>query len=289
MLWKKISLILLLLAFPLISHASYREPEKKCMEECHGKEGFYYTPASYWGNMHSLYVNYEKFIKSKHAIFTCLDCHPDADAGEKAHTPMRKNVKCESCHGPEHLMPEHIKKTFKEKGIEMPEKKKVYNDYVESVHGRAYLQKKRNAPYCTGCHDPHNANKNDKDFAVKLDNLPKTCGKCHLDQVGKDKTVFSKMALFRINGHKKGNSATDFSIKNCVACHQGDSAHGKKVNEQVCMDCHKRKSNLFATDFHGTELPGLAILLNFGLVFCIVLIGGAVIVYKISGNESKKE
>lgn len=290
MLWKKISFILLILFLPVMAHsASYREQDKKCMEECHGKDNFYYTPASNWGNLQSLYVNYDKFLKSKHGIFTCLDCHPDADAGEKAHFPTRNNVKCESCHGPESLMPENIKKVFQEKGIKVPDNKKVYGDYVNSLHGKAYYQQKRNAPYCTGCHDPHNANKNDKDFPVSLENLPQTCGKCHPSQARLDKTIFSKLALFRINGHQKGDSSTEFSPKNCISCHQGDSAHGKRIDEHVCMDCHKRKSNFLASDFHGNELPGLAILMNFGLLFGIVLVGGVTIAYKLSEKVTKKE
>lgn len=289
--WKRISklLFVLFLFLPAMTYGAYRDQDKKCMDECHGKEGFYYTPPSPWGNLQSLYVNYDKFLKSKHGIFTCLDCHPDADAGEKSHFPMRKNLKCESCHGIPEMMPENIKKIFTDKGIEMPEKKRVYKDYLESVHGKAYQNHKKNAPYCIGCHDPHNANKNDKDFAVSLNNLPVTCGKCHPEEAGKDKGFFSALSLFRVNGHQKGDSATDFTAKNCVACHQGDSAHGKNINDHACMSCHKRKSNLIVTDFHGHELPGLAILLNFALFFGLVLIGGAATLYVTTTKREKKE
>jgi len=63
---------------------TYREKDKKCMEECHSKD-IKYNPYGYFGNLNSINVDYELFLKSKHSAFNCVDCHFDVEAGEKAH------------------------------------------------------------------------------------------------------------------------------------------------------------------------------------------------------------
>lgn len=277
-------------SFAQTVNVEYREKDKKCMTDCHGKLNIYYNPASYWGNIRSAKIDYEKFLNSKHGIFYCNECHVDADsAGEKSHFAKEVSIHCDSCHIPENEYSENIKKLFVSKQIRMDDKKRVAPDYYESAHGKAYLLKKRNAPFCTGCHDPHNANLADKDSTVSKNNLVKTCGTCHSDATISSKNIFSKLAMLRINGHKKGNSLIDYSYTNCKGCHQGDAAHGKKLSDINCMACHKKSASFLFTDFHGRELPVFSLLLNFGLLFGSIFVIGAVIFFFAGKTEEKKE
>ncbi len=272
------------------SKIEYREKDKKCMEECHGKLNLYYNPASPWGNLRSAKIDYERFLNSKHGIFYCNECHVDAEAaGEKTHFAKEPTIHCDSCHIDESKYTDSVKKLFAAKQIRMDDKKRVAADYYESKHGQAYAAKKRNAPFCTGCHDPHNANLSDKDSTVSKCNISKTCGTCHEDVTVAGKNLFGKLAMLRINGHKKGNSSIDYSYSNCVGCHQGDAVHGKKTGEVNCMSCHKKPAGFLFTDFHGKNLPTLAYLLNFGLVFGFIFVVGVAIFFFAGKTEDKKE
>lgn len=268
----------------------YREKDKRCMEECHGKLNLYYNPPTHWGNLRSAKIDYDKFLNSKHGIFYCNECHLDADkAGEKSHFAKESVIHCDSCHIEESEYTPYIKELFKSKQIRMEDKKRVAKDYYESKHGVAYLSKKRNAPFCTACHDPHNANLADKDSTVNRANIVKTCGNCHQDVTLSGKNLFGKLAMLRINGHKKGNSSIDYSYGNCVGCHKGDAVHGKNIAEVNCMACHKKEGNFIFTDFHGKNMPALAYILNFGLVFGSLFVVGIAIFFFAGKTEEKKE
>ncbi len=271
-----------------VSAVEYRERDKKCMDECHSKD-IRYTPYGYYGNEKSIHLDYEKFLNSKHGVFYCVDCHHDVDAGEKTHFVKEPSIRCESCHINVEAYSERIKELFKTKGIKMDDKKRVFMDFKESLHGKAYFEKKKNAPYCTGCHESHNANLTDKDSSVSKSNLPQTCVRCHPYEAGAGDGLFSKMALLRVRGHKKGDSSIDYSRKNCMACHQGDSAHGKKISELNCMSCHKKEAGVFFSDFHGKDLSTLTYLINFGLIFGGIVFIGAGIGYMAGRQKETKE
>lgn len=296
--YKKVIFVLVIL-FSLVSASAfvsaqagieYREKDKNCMLDCHGKLNLYYNPPSNWGNLRSAKVDYEKFLNSKHGIFYCNECHIDAEvAGEKTHLAKEVSIHCDSCHIDEKEYTENIKKLFALKQIKMEDKKRVAADYYESKHGKAYASKKRNAPFCTGCHDPHNANLKDKDSTVNKANLTRTCGTCHDDVTFNAKNIFGKLALLRVNGHKKGNSSIDYSYGNCIGCHQGDAVHGKNNSEVNCMSCHKKPSGFIFADFHGKNIPVLSYIFNFGLVFGTVFILGVAIFFFAGKTEEKKE
>lgn len=271
------------------SAVEYREKDKKCMEECHSKD-IRYNPFGYYGNLNSIGVDYEGFLKSKHGLFNCVDCHYDVDAGEKTHFVKGPSARCEFCHIDKDKYPENIKKLFVSKGIKMEDKKRVYEDYRESLHGKAFYENKKNAPYCTGCHNPHNADLTSPNSTVSKANLPKTCSKCHPNEGKRGEGLLAKIALLRINGHKKGDSSIDYSAKNCIACHQGDGVHGKKVSELNCKACHKKGASFFFSDFHGKELSTLTYLLNFGLIFgAIIFVGAGIGFMAGKQKEIKKE
>lgn len=268
---------------------TYREKDKKCMEECHSKD-IKYNPYGYFGNLNSINVDYELFLKSKHSAFNCVDCHFDVEAGEKAHFAKEPTIKCESCHIEKEKLTENIKKLLMSKGIEMDEKKIVYNDYLNSVHGKAYYEKKKNAPYCTGCHNPHNANLKSPASTVSRDNLPKTCGRCHPNEGMGGETFLKKLSLVRVNGHKKGDSSIDYSVKNCAGCHKKEAVHSKEEKNTGCQSCHKKSANFFFTDFHNNDSSLIVYLLNFGFIFGTIIFIGAGIGY-LAGKqkETKKE
>ncbi len=267
----------------------YREKDKKCMEECHSKD-FYYNPYGYFGNLRSLKLDYETFIKSKHGTFNCIDCHYDVEAGEKTHFVKMPSIKCQHCHIEKEKQTDYIRKLLASKGLEIDSKKLVYNDYIESLHGKAYYSNKKNAPYCSGCHDPHNANLKSETSTISMENLPKTCGRCHPNESFSGDTFLKKIALTRVNGHKKGDSSIDYSVKNCVGCHEGDAGHSKKISEPSCKSCHKKSGTFLFSDFHGNNLSITVFLLNFGFIFGAIIFIGAGIGY-LAGKqkELKKE
>ncbi|MCX7991337.1 MAG: hypothetical protein N2999_04770 [Proteobacteria bacterium] len=282
-------IIFLSLSYKKVYAVQYRDKDKKCMEECHSKD-IRYTPYGYFGNLNSINLDYESFLKSKHGIFDCVDCHFDVEGGEKTHFVKEPSIKCESCHIEKNKRSERINNLLMSKGVEFENKKIVYNDYVESLHGKAYYNKKKNAPYCTGCHNPHNANLKSPDSTVSSKNLPVTCGRCHPNEGLKGDTFLKKLSLARINGHKKGDSSVDYSAKNCIGCHEGEAVHGKKAKNLNCMSCHKKTTSFLFSDFHGNNLSVFVYLLNFGFIFGAIIFVGAGIGY-LAGKqkETKKE
>lgn len=277
------------LLFNSLYALDFREKDKKCMEECHSKD-IKYNPYGYFGNLKSIKIDYELFLKSKHGAFLCVECHFDVDGGEKTHYLKAPSIKCESCHINEENRNENIKKLLASKDIEMDDKKIVYEEYRNSVHGMAFYENKRNAPYCTGCHNPHNANLKSPFSDVSKDNLPKTCGRCHPNESFSGESFLQKLSLLRVNAHKKGDSAIDYSSSNCIACHSNVFHTKNKENLNGCMTCHKKKAQLFFADFHGNNISLVTLLINFGFIFSAIIFAGAGIGY-LAGKqkEIKKE
>jgi len=160
---KSYQLIILILFFVLPVSLSARLSVEKCII-CHGKLDFRKVDET--GKVKELYIDLKEIEYSVHKKKTCVECH--SDVVEIPHKESPKRVVCIRCH-------------YKGNPDGAPQSDK-YLEYQRSVHGRASAAGKKNAPFCQDCHGNHNI-KHTKDissFTYKL-NIPKTCGKCHIE------------------------------------------------------------------------------------------------------------
>ncbi len=96
----------------------------KCHEkyDIHKEEG---------GKISSLTVSKEDINNSVHENISCVKCHSDVSTHLSRPCETVGRVDCSNCHA------------------------EVANIFMESGHGKAYLNGDKNSPYCTDCHGSH--------------------------------------------------------------------------------------------------------------------------------------
>ena len=121
---------------------------------------------------------------------------------------------------------------MKEYGI----KTNQYDEYKQSVHGIALLEKKDiGAPACNDCHGNHGA------IPPGIESISHVCGTCHINNM----EYFSKTKMALKFEEKK--------IHGCEECHGNHKVlktSDKKVGtykESVCMNCHKKGDQGYKT------------------------------------------
>jgi len=137
---------------------------------------------------------------SVHRDIACVKCHSDIDPLRRRPCETAGRVDCSSCHA------------------------QVSEEYFESDHGQAFLQKKPKSPYCTDCHGKHKvmSPKDERDKAYRT-NIPKLCGDCH-----------GQLAAENKERNPQGDVLTDYS----------SSVHGMGLIKKgllpvaICTDCH---------------------------------------------------
>jgi cytochrome b subunit of formate dehydrogenase/nitrate/TMAO reductase-like tetraheme cytochrome c subunit len=156
------------------------------------------------------FVDAAKFAGSVHGGNGCASCHADVDLNSHPGKPVAP-VACASCHD------------------------KPVATYEASVHGNARKSGNTGAAQCADCHGMHDIVKVTAALApVNRDNLGKTCGQCHPDQVQDFRESIHGQAM--ANGVREAPSCID-----CHSDHQIESlksASPMKVSEQVCSSCH---------------------------------------------------
>ncbi len=215
----------------------------KCLEKCHGEPGF--GAGSVEGVLRVLHVNAGRYVFSIHGQkgVECIDCHQEADPNFHPRTGYR-NVDCRACHAenpPEDAYPPNGLARLAEKGIQRPppESRKA-ETWVTTKHAKAWFAGDRKAPFCYHCHTAHYVYRvADPRATMHPSNRPETCGICHVDQV-RAYDVGGLLARFRIGAHGKGDLSNRYDVTECVACHQGQAAHGEEtVTGQACPTCHR--------------------------------------------------
>jgi len=174
-------------------------PNKLCLK-CHLKDAskgeYLITKAG-----DTLQFDLADLAGSVHSKIQCVKCHTGASL--KLHRPCKTidKVDCSNCH------------------VE------VSNTYFSSGHGKAYLYKRKDAPYCTRCHGTHHIKSRFDDTSPTYRaNIPTLCGSCHKKGGNANKNV----RLDEVNAYQ------DYST----------SMHGKGLTEKgllvsaVCTDCH---------------------------------------------------
>ena len=193
--------------------------------ECHDKPSIMrqFNPnipvdqtAKYWTSQHG-----ESLKKGNSQVATCSSCHgihgilPTNDSRSKVY-PGNVAATCTICHGFKPMMDQ----------FNLPVD--IYDDYAESVHGVAVLERGDfSAPTCNDCHGNHGAQPPDI-VSVKM-----VCGMCHVNNFDLfRKTSMSQM--FEIRG-----------LHGCEVCHNNHrvlhSTDDKISVEEggVCIKCHR--------------------------------------------------
>jgi hypothetical protein len=150
------------------------------------------------------YINLKDYQSSVHGNeLTCLVCHEDAR--DISHTKQKLiKIDCQRCH-------------------ETPN-----------------LHAKDGSVQCKSCHPPHRIYPAyDSRSSVNWMNLGHTCGSCHPAQ-SEAGGLFTFLGSFQIVSHPKQDFAEVANKTMCLACHQGQAAHGerKPINHQNCGTCH---------------------------------------------------
>jgi predicted CXXCH cytochrome family protein len=153
-------------------------------------------------------------------VANCVSCHSVHQIGDgklphSSTHPTNVPATCGKCHADKQYMAEYNISTSQ------------LEDYTQSVHGRALLERKDlGAPACNDCHSNHGA------APPGHESLAAVCGNCHVFQ----------MELFDKSPHKAAFAENDFPM--CETCHSNhrvekptDAMVG--TNEAaVCSNCH---------------------------------------------------
>jgi hypothetical protein len=250
----------LILALAWLSPARGAQSDEDCLT-CHS------DPELKRAEGASLSVSQEKYARSSHgqAGLACLDCHADLRGiRDFPHAERLKRVSCASCH------------------------EKPAADMALGIHGRTSMENKGLLPGCPDCHGRHDIGPgSDFESPTAAINLPRTCGRCHLERVkngrgGEFIRQYENSIHFRAikksgltlsascsschGTHAIQRADTPPSlvsrkniIRTCGQCHVGiekdylDGVHGKDYvkgikDVPVCTDCHSEHSILPARD-----------------------------------------
>lgn len=114
----------------------------------------------------------------------CTDCHGFHDIPSKAAYATMSGVPCKKCHD------------------------EVFRSYAESVHGKAKMNGRQEAPLCSSCHFAHEV----KPVALN-DKMKSTCFGCHRNA----ETLHQKWLP---------NTTLHLDTVSCSVCHSPDADHG---------------------------------------------------------------
>jgi hypothetical protein len=186
---------------------------------CHIKTDLFRTEPT--GRKVSLFVDTTGLRHSAHGGRACVDCHDDVI--QIPHKPAA-TVNCRRCH-------------YAGNKVGAPEGT-LYDQYAHSVHGRALIDGKHDAPTCQDCHGTHTIMWHDSiGSMVSRQNQPRTCGKCHID-------IY---ATYRESVHGHAVSDGNLDAPDCSGCHgehniEGPASPDSRVSAEhvshTCGECH---------------------------------------------------
>ena len=181
----------------------------------------------------------------------CADCHGSHDiraAGDKASRVSRGRVidTCGRCH------------------------QTMHKDYLNGVHGKAYIEGSADVPVCTDCHGGHQilpaSDEQSKVFAAKV---AEACSRCH-DDVKLAKAyglLAGRMSTYVQSFHGAAAKFGAISVANCASCHgfhdirasadPRSSVYPGNI-PKTCGRCHPGATTNFA-DGQIHDLPGRAV------------------------------
>ena len=207
-----------ILFYFLLSGISTVQALEKC-QICHSKKEIHRAEET--GRKIPLYVDTTIIENSVHKDKDCTDCHNDVN--EIPHKTVKK-VNCRRCHYSGNL-------------VGAPDGT-LYDQYEHSVHGLAVKEGNVKAPVCQDCHGAHDVFSH-KTIESKFywQNIPKTCGTCHID-------IY---ATYKESTHGQAAAAGNADAPVCTSCH-GEHNIKSKDNEdsrvsssrisETCTECH---------------------------------------------------
>jgi hypothetical protein len=212
--------LLLLLAAPATAQAPPAVASRECTI-CHGRPEFKVVRSD--GSIVPLFIDQQQLTDSVHARWQCVDCH--ADATRIPHPAPLARVNCQRCHfaGNSAGAPQDVD----------------YDAYGRSVHGRLRQAGNTKAPTCRDCHGSHDVrSRTDASSRVSRADLPRTCGRCHVEVFAHfERSVHGQALLV------KGN----LEAPNCASCHgehnimrareQGSGVSAARIPD-TCSNCH---------------------------------------------------
>jgi hypothetical protein len=215
--------LLLSLCSLLLVPAAHAAPDAKACLACHGAmQG---SVEKEKGVLVDLGVDADKFAKSVHGSFNCVDCHMSY-SGQPHKGPAAT-----------------VDKAVQDLANSLSPKSKVdavaqaacvnchpdpYNAYKGSVHGKNVIVKKSSdGPVCTSCHgSPHYIQaRPSAGSKVYLFNAVETCGKCHEEKFMAEKYGFSPLVMERYmeSFHGRKLKLGHAGAPSCAKCH---GSHG---------------------------------------------------------------
>ena len=195
----------------------------------------------------------------------CTDCHP-----APLSTPLeRKNIPrtCAQCH------------------------QGIYDTYIKSVHGKAFLKDNLDVPVCTDCHGEHAIKSaQEKTSSIYPKNIPQTCGKCHAREklARKYSIAPGRIATYQKTYHGIALRFGKMEVAECASCHgihdilpPGDpqSMVNLKNIPKTCGHCHPGAGKNFARGKIHLDPLGAAT----GIIWLINTLYRVLIVAMISG------
>lgn len=212
-------------------------PDEKCMT-CHRDQNLHKMVD---GKRVSLFVDYDRFKKSVHAVNSCIKCHTNISNAKNPVCLNSGKVDCSICHAA------------------------PVEDYKASIHGTQHYGGNKNAPYCTTCHETHNMqSKKEVTSPTFSRNVPELCAKCHREgqtiAMAIDESKKGIVTTYKESIHGKGLLQSGLLVTaTCVDCH---SSHrelpfkdpSSTVNPDniatTCAKCHLGVYEQFQKSVH---------------------------------------
>jgi len=236
--------LFLLILFVVVGGLSAQVAALEKCTICHGKKDHHKVEET--GRKVSLYVTDEEIGQSVHAERSCTDCHVDIVA--IPHKDVKK-VSCGRCH-------------YAGNPVGAPGGE-YFDQYQHSVHGLEVARGNPEAPVCQDCHGSHRILKHDlPESGMYKQNIPRTCGRCHMD-------IY---ATYRESVHGTALEQGNMDAPVCSSCHgehdiarhsQADSKVAPRHVSETCSKCHGPKgvvakygiktdrTTTFEESFHG--------------------------------------
>ena len=248
-------------------HADVRE-DRDCLT-CHKDPSLKQALSN--GHIRSLYVDPRGWKADVHRVsgMSCVDCHVDA-------TPFSHPVggfhgkNCDVCHSEE------------------------CEEFARTVH--AIQSGDETMPVCFDCHTKHSVRrKDDAGASISRQKVALMCSSCHPSEAA-PRTLFDRLAFFRVSGHKKEDISGQYDMSRCIDCHFREGAHGQPgILEERCATCHRRgvgRGFLFTPSVHAATVLGSGGFIGglkffYGLLL-IGIIGGTIVVFIRKRSESGK-
>lgn len=188
-----------------LDHSNFRDTEQ-CLT-CHGREDLTTEKNS---KTISLYLDKDKYEKSRHGNMPCISCHDFTEDNEEVgNSSDNISGKCSNCHTGAgynyqlsiHSEAEHgpncvdchgaheITSVDNTTSLVNPRNqhescggchKKAASQYTESLHGKAVVLGSEESPSCSRCHGAHKILSSEKPVSITSEKRkPALCAECH--------------------------------------------------------------------------------------------------------------